>query len=83
MQPEMISVVIDVCGIKRLSEVVDIRPTPEMIEPCVKLQAYFSQIVSVVQQYLAAKYEDVYQQLEQMNTKQMLADAKFYQVRYN
>ncbi|XP_045191511.2 uncharacterized protein LOC123548375 [Mercenaria mercenaria] len=79
VKPDMIDVVIEVCGIKKLSEAVDIKPTPEMIEPCLPLQAYFSQIVSPIQQYLMVRFDKIYQQLELCNTKEMLAEAKFYQ----
>ncbi|XP_053402751.1 uncharacterized protein LOC123550539 [Mercenaria mercenaria] len=76
---EWIDEVVEVCGIKKLSEVLDIEPTPDMIEPCKDLQLYFSKIIPYIQQYLMARYSDVYQELEQIKTKDMLKDAKFFQ----
>lgn len=78
----MINLVIEACGIKKLSEVVDVRPTPDMVSPCLQLQDYFSQITPALQQYLVAKFEEVYQSLEQMNMRDILANARFYQVRH-
>lgn len=82
IQPDMIDEVIEVCGIKKLSEVVDIVPTPDMVEPSKNMKLYFSRIIPYLQQYLMAKYGDVYHELELIKTKQMLKDAKFFQVNF-
>jgi hypothetical protein len=80
IQSDMIDIVIEVCGVKKLSECVDLTPTPEMILPCPEMQKYFSQIVPVLQQYLLAKYPDVYKDLDETSIKKTFKDAKFYQV---
>ena len=54
--------------------------TPELIEPCLLLQQYFHDIIPAVQRFLIARFDSVYQDLAEANTKAMLDDAKFYQV---
>ena len=54
--------------------------TPELIEPCPKLQQYIHDIIQVVQKFLVVEYNEVYQKLVTTNVKTALADAKFYQV---
>ena len=76
----MIDIVIEVCDVKTLSECVDLRPTPEMILPCPEMQKYFSQMVPALQQYMISKHPDVYNDLEEMDIKKTLKEAKFYQV---
>lgn len=76
----MIDFVTQMCPIKKLSDVVNKATVPTMIEPCDKLQIYFHKVVPAIQQVLMARFETVYLQHDQINTQQVLASAKFYQV---
>jgi len=51
-----------------------------MLMPCPTIQEYFHNVVPHIQKFLLARFDDVHQELQQMNTKEMLRDATFYQV---
>ena len=65
---------------KKLSESIKTDVTPELIEPCLQLQLYFYNIIPAIQRFLMVRFNDIYEDLVEANTRAMLADAKFFQV---
>ena len=78
--PTDIETALQACEIKKLSEIVSTEPAPNMLMPCPTIQEYFHNVVPHIQKFLLARFDDVHQELQQMNTREMLRDATFYQV---
>ena len=79
-QKEMMDLLTDVCGVKKLSECITKQIMSSSEDPCPSQQDYFHVIIPIIQQYLMARYKDVYRNCQLKNTKELFQDAEFYQV---
>ncbi|KAL3859496.1 hypothetical protein ACJMK2_009715 [Sinanodonta woodiana] len=75
---EMVQLFLEICGVKKLSECVEMHHTTELVQECPQLQLYIHQIISTLQQYLASRYPSIYQTHDKM--KDVLKDSRFFQV---
>ncbi|KAL3859494.1 hypothetical protein ACJMK2_009713 [Sinanodonta woodiana] len=75
---EMVQLFLEICGVKKLSECVEMNHTTELAQECPQLQLYIHQIISTLQWYLTCKYPEVIQRHDKM--KDALKSSKFFKV---
>ena len=73
---------LELLGIPRLSERIELEPTTESYRPCPQLQHYMHRVTPFIQQLLYHEHEDAYQLLLQRNIRVELSLMNFAQVSY-
>ncbi|KAL3859495.1 hypothetical protein ACJMK2_009714 [Sinanodonta woodiana] len=75
---EMVQLFLEICGVKKLSECVEMADTTEFFQECPQLQLYIHKVISTLQRYLASRYSLVFQSHDRI--KDILKSSKFFKV---
>jgi len=71
---------LEICSVRKLSEVIQQEAITEMFSTCPTLQTYLHHAVPLIQRFLYTNYEEVYKGHGSENTRQVLFDMQFVQV---
>ncbi|KAK3589090.1 hypothetical protein CHS0354_017428 [Potamilus streckersoni] len=69
---------LEICGVKKLSECVDMEDITDFLQECPQLQLYLHEIISTLQLYLASRYREVLNRHDRI--KDVLKSSKFFKV---